>query len=610
MSNSTDNFGNLDPFFEESADPHQGKPEPEPETSEGNLGWSGEYSGTAGDYPNYQPEHPEGDFGTSGDYPNYQPDISGDDSEWLEEDPGTLEGDSSTSDGYTNLPEHLNSGYEEVSWDFQGTTDDGTAGNHHESDSHGENYNSGFGFTPDGTQDERVGHDAGAFPENAGQFLGDSGQEVTGTDYESWDKYFLPPEGSTEGTHDDQQVEDESNHATTEVEQTWEESRLPDSTEAATEAAPPLVSGNAQGFGDKPSASTQSANSHTQAQTHSAEHNTVPRAPTIQPQDPPHHQAEHKDTDKQPEPTPTLDAIAQGSTTLRTGQAGEAVQEIQRLLNREIDGIFSAELAAQIAQFQESQGIEATGEVDQLTLEKLQAAAQMKAGTTQKTAPSEKPHPTFKLGVQENRGFPQTPAADQEPDNQPAAENQGNPVAEAAEIVKEVIEGAVIGFGEVNAVAPLDDESEKNLEQLRRDTPFVLGEVIGEVGALIQGLGEMMGGGGMMGGGTTEAVVAAPTGVGAIPGIAVADAGALLAGHGAVVAGSALNHLGQSVQNLFNPIEGGGQGESKPKLSGKQEAEAKGWKTPPDEYEWYRRADGNVDVRRRSGASEKGLPEL
>jgi hypothetical protein len=64
------------------------------------------------------------------------------------------------------------------------------------------------------------------------------------------------------------------------------------------------------------------------------------------------------------------------------------------------------------------------------------------------------------------------------------------------------------------------------------------------------------------------------------------------------------------VQNLVNPIEGGGGGESKPKLSGKQEAEAKGWKTPPDEYEWYRRADGKADVRRRPGASENGLPEL
>jgi hypothetical protein len=278
MSNSANNFDNLDPFSEENADPHQGKPEPE--HPEGDLGWLGEESNISDE-----------NSGTLGHYPNYQHDPSGDDLQWPDDNSGT-------SGEYTehHQPEHLNSGYGEASWDFQGTTDDGTAGNHHESGSHGGGYNSDFGFTPDGTQDERVGHDAGAFPENAGQFLGDSGQESTGTDYESWDKYFLPPKDFTDGTHDDQQVDDESNHATTEVEQTWEESRLPDSTEAATEEAPPLVSGNAQGFGDKPSASTQSANSHAQAQTHSAEHNTVPHAPTTQPHDPPHHQAEAKDT--------------------------------------------------------------------------------------------------------------------------------------------------------------------------------------------------------------------------------------------------------------------------------------------------------------------------
>jgi hypothetical protein len=43
MSNSTDNFGNTDPFSDEDAEQHQWKPEP----SEDDLGFSEEHSGTS-----------------------------------------------------------------------------------------------------------------------------------------------------------------------------------------------------------------------------------------------------------------------------------------------------------------------------------------------------------------------------------------------------------------------------------------------------------------------------------------------------------------------------------------------------------------------------------
>jgi Putative peptidoglycan binding domain len=72
---------------------------------------------------------------------------------------------------------------------------------------------------------------------------------------------------------------------------------------------------------------------------------------------------------------PALDAVLSGESLLREGYQGDAVAEVQRLLDLDTtDGIFSADLAAQIAKFQEEEGIEPSGKVDQLTLQALKEA--------------------------------------------------------------------------------------------------------------------------------------------------------------------------------------------------------------------------------------------
>jgi hypothetical protein len=230
-SNSTDNFGDTDPFFDESAEQHQWKPEP----SEDALERLAEDSGTSGEFT----DHPE---------------------------PESL----------PNLHE-----YEEVSSDSQSAPDDDSGENRYESDAQNGDHSPDSSFGEEDTQDERAEHDAGTenFFDNTEKTLGDSSQEGTGTVYESLDKYCLPPEGFTESSYDDQQVDNDPNHSP--------------------------------------------------EQTHSADPSTVAHTPTTQHNDHPNHKAEPKDIHKQPEPTPTLDAVAQGNTTLNTGHEGNAVREIQ-----------------------------------------------------------------------------------------------------------------------------------------------------------------------------------------------------------------------------------------------------------------------------------------
>jgi peptidoglycan hydrolase-like protein with peptidoglycan-binding domain len=543
MSNSTDNFGDTDPFFDENAEPHQWKLEP----SEDDLEGLAEDSGTSGE---------------STDHPN---------------------------------PESLLNPYgnEEVSFDSQGTTDD-SAENHYESDSHNGDHSSGSSFGEEATQDERADHDA-------------------------------------------QPVDNDPNHLPEEVTQTWEESRLPDPVKTETEEDALIVLDLAGVFGDKPAASTQSANAHSPEQTRSADPSTVAHSPTTQHNDHPN----HPDAHKQPEPTPTLDDVAQGSTTLRTGHEGESIKEIQRLLDLQADGIFSAELAAQIAQFQESQGIDPSGEVDQLTLEKLQQAADQKqSGTHQKTARSEQPHLTLKLGIKEDRGFQRTPSTNKELDKQPTEKSKGeepdNLLQQAARIINEGELGFLDGYS-TSMLPPLDQAATQAFRDQHNNIPYVVGKTIADgivqAQAIVEGIAGVM----AVIGGSGEAGIGvlSDEGVLAASGVATAAAGIGLIEHSNEVFQRATEHLVEDLQRPFNPIDDGGGGSSKKsdRLSaGAQEAKDRGWPDPPEGHEWYKRkrsedeviegeegieaGEGGeegtkdvLDLRRKPGFAEKGFPE-
>ncbi len=355
---------------------------------------------------------------------------------------------------------------------------------------------------------------------------------------------------------------------------------LPEAREAETR----IAQGDAQNLSRADS--KENVNQHKYLLEHHVQH-----VPKIQHDDHPTHRANHGESSKPP--TPALEAVGDGSAILSEGHEGDAVGAVQSLLGLEADGVFSAELAAQIAHFQESEGIEPTGKVDQLTLQALQEAEYDRLHPKKAIVKDGK----FNLRVAEDHPLPPTQSTHD------LLKEQSNPVAEAAESLKQLAEGVVIGYGEANQVIPLDAEHEEDLSRLRNDVPFAVGEVIGEVGGLLQGIGEMISGGGMMGGGAVEA----GTGVLAVPGATTVVAGAALAGHGAVVAGTALNNLAEDLPNLFNPIDGGDSAKSEKLSAGTQEAKAKGWDDAPEGYEWYKRKDGDLDVRRKP--EKQHLPE-
>jgi peptidoglycan hydrolase-like protein with peptidoglycan-binding domain len=312
-------------------------------------------------------------------------------------------------------------------------------------------------------------------------------------------------------------------------------------------------------------------------------------------------------------PAPALDAVLSGESLLREGYQGDAVAEVQRLLDLDTtDGIFSADLAAQIAKFQEDEGIEPSGIVDQLTLQLLQQVALERSETeteTEKTeteieeessAPKSK-RPAFNLDVEVKQGFPQAPSADQEPDEQPTEEeqstdeNQDNPLKQLARTINEGEIGFAQGYG-TSTLPPIDPAATEWFNQQHNNTAFNTGKILGDLTAQAQaalgmaaGLIDMIGGGG-------EAALASPTVVGAIPGLASVAVGAGMVAQGFGAFGRASTNLANDLQKLFNPIDiGGGSSPTKPK-----KVKTKDLPEPPKGHEWYERKDGKIESRAKA----------
>jgi peptidoglycan hydrolase-like protein with peptidoglycan-binding domain len=313
------------------------------------------------------------------------------------------------------------------------------------------------------------------------------------------------------------------------------------------------------------------------------------------------HHAKHEESSHQPKAAPELEAIGVGGVTLSEGHQGAAVGEIQRLLELDVDGIFSADLAAQIAKFQEDEGIQATGVVDQLTLQLLREVEAERLRANQPTASKDKPR-TFNLDVEQKQGFPQTQSvpetANEAPVEKPQQENQDNLLQQAARIINEGETGFLEGYA-TTTVAPLDPESTKAFERLHNNLPFNAGKALGDAVAgaqgvlgIVEGLLTIEGGADEIGVGLVgDSALVTTLGVGTVV------AGVGMIGQGANALQRALDHFGKDVQNLVNPIDGGGGGDSKKsdKLSpGAQEAKDRGWPDPPEGYEWYKRKKGEA----------------
>jgi peptidoglycan hydrolase-like protein with peptidoglycan-binding domain len=197
------------------------------------------------------------------------------------------------------------------------------------------------------------------------------------------------------------------------------------------------------------------------------------------------HHAKQGEASHQPKAAPELDAVGAGNATIREGHQGEAVGEIQRLLGLEADGNFSTDLASQIAKFQEDEGINPTGIVDQVTLQLLQEVEEERLRANQSTpSKTETKTRSFNLGVEEERGFPQTPATHTESNGQQTEkpqleEHQDNFLQQAARIINEGELGLVEGYV-TSTVAPLDPESAKAFENLHNNTPFNAGKALGD----------------------------------------------------------------------------------------------------------------------------------
>jgi hypothetical protein len=306
---------------------------------------------------------------------------------------------------------------------------------------------------------------------------------------------------------------------------------------------------------------------------------------------------------------PALDVVLSGESLLREGYQGEAVAEVQRLLGLETtDGIFSADLAAQIAKFQEDEGIEPSGKVDQVTLQLLQQAALERSETEaeKSTAPQSK-RPAFNLDVEVKQGFPQTLPVSEAVDNtsteasteeeQSTDENQDNPLKQMARAINEGEIGFAQGYG-TSTLPPIDPAATEWFNQQHNNTAFNTGKILGDLTAQAQaalgmaaGLIDMIGGGG-------EAALASPTVVGAIPGLASVAVGAGMVAQGFGAFGRASTNLGNDLQKLFNPIDiGSGQGARPAKA---KKAKTNDLPEPPEGHEWYERKDGTIDTRAKA----------
>jgi hypothetical protein len=321
------NNGDFDPFFDEHAQQHPWNPEFQAE----NL--TDSYSNPIDSYGN-----PVDAYGNP-------------------IDPSALHPDGNPSYSY-------NSDFPEV--DSQGT--DQAAG----SDTWGQDYGQAFGDGNDAnsygndwytgnpevksdfvTEDEQGGvpeKDNPTFSGDLEEPVYDSRQKAEGTNYEEFNSYFAPSPGSSDGGDDSQFFDTHSDFSPEEEDAT---------AGVQTLGAERGENTDSSGFaGDAPVTPAQIADSHPIA----AEH--IPQ--------PPNHETSNTKAPQSPKGAPTLDEISSGSAVLSAGHQGEAVEAIYELLGLEADKTFSAELAAAVSEFQESEGLQPTGVVDQVTLQALQ----------------------------------------------------------------------------------------------------------------------------------------------------------------------------------------------------------------------------------------------
>jgi Putative peptidoglycan binding domain len=382
--------------------------------------------------------------------------------------------------------------------------------------------------------------------------------------------------------------------------------------EAAQNAPLPMP---ADHFPDDPETPTIIAQGDTQTTTEATRtENVDSHLQTAQHDGHGEHQAKQEASSHQPKPAPELDAVGAGNAILKEGHQGEAVGEIQRLLGLDADGMFSADLAAQIAKFQEDEEVNPTGIVDQLTLQLLRQVEEERLKANQPSPPKTESR-SFNLEVQEKQGFPQTPpvpeTANETPVEKPQQEEQNNPLQQIAHAINEGELGFLDGYS-TSILPPLDPEATQAMRDQHNNIPYVFGKTIADGIVQAQGVFEIIEGGiDILSGGTAVGIgLAGDSALETALGVATVATGVGLMGHGKEALLRGAENFGNDLQHLFNPMDGGGEGGSQKKLSGKQEAEAKGWNSPPDEYEWYRRKDGKVDVRRRAGEGGGTLPEL
>ena len=112
----------------------------------------------------------------------------------------------------------------------------------------------------------------------------------------------------------------------------------------------------------------------------------------------------------------------------------------------------------------------------------------------------------------------------------------------------DVVNGATDAF--VDDAVPTSNLS--GTSQPDNEVHYLIGQVIGHLGAALTGGSEMISGGGTAAGGATVALVTAPTVVGAAAGAGVAVAGAAVATHGAMMTLNATKNMAGMRQKFEN----------------------------------------------------------
>jgi peptidoglycan hydrolase-like protein with peptidoglycan-binding domain len=265
---------------------------------------------------------------------------------------------------HENEYEHEHPGDEENTWETQDpSVYDGAAEEHDSSDAYTDDQTPEPDFDIEETPDKSADYDS--YPQPPEPMLGGANEASVGTNYEEFDAYLIPPANLADGSQDAQLVDNDSNHSAEEATETWQERSLQDFLDNESTEDSPIALDAVGVFGDKPTSPQPTEQEH-------AAQKSIHDASTLQQGDQPSHKDAHATTTQALRTAPTLDEILGGSAVLGTGHEGEAVEAIHQLLGLEADKTFSSELAAAVSEFQESEGIKPTGEVDQVTLQALQ----------------------------------------------------------------------------------------------------------------------------------------------------------------------------------------------------------------------------------------------